>query len=231
MDILIPLTPINLERYTTIGIEDRDLALEKWFASTTKIPYARRSDKTKAFMHRVIFERIIDRPLDSNEFIDHIDNNSLNNRRSNLRLATPYQNQLNKFGRGISQYRGVSFSKKYGKWAVQIHYDDISTYLGLYDDEILAAQIYDAAARLYLDDFVKLNFPNKKINLLDFGILINEKTNRPYKPRKRNKSGHPKIELLPTGSYRVRVSANGQLVPLGTFKTLEEAENKLSSFS
>lgn len=229
MDILIPLTPLNLNKYAIVGIEDFDLANEKWFTLDRSL-YARRSDRSKAFMHRIIFGRILNRPLENHEHVDHIDNNSLNNKRSNLRLATAYQNQLNKKGRGTSQFRGVSYDKESGKWAVQIHYDDISTYLGSYDNEILAAQIYDAAARLYLDKFVKLNFPDTSLNLLDFGIMINEKTNRPYKPKKINESGFSGIELLPNKTYRVRISADNKYVPLGTFKNLEQVIKTLEDY-
>lgn len=54
--------------------------------------------------------------------VDHIDNNSLNNRIENLRGASKSENCWNQ---GVSLtntsgYKGVSFSKAAGKWRVQV---------------------------------------------------------------------------------------------------------------
>lgn len=222
MDILIPVTPIELGRFAIVGIEDFDLANEKWFTYKNSL-YARRSDKTKAFMHRTIYERVINRSLEKIEFIDHIDGDGLNNKRSNLRIATSHQNHLNQHGRGTSQFRGVSYDNDTGKWAVQIHYDDLSSHLGLYNDEIIAAQVYDAAARQFLDiNFVKLNFPNQIFNLADFDISIDTQTNRPRVKSRLSQVGYRGVEFI-SNRYRARISVNGKNIHLGLYKTPLEA--------
>lgn len=225
MDILIPLTPIELKKYAIIGIEDRDLALLYWHCANGD-KYARcSSSRKKGFMHRFIMERIIDRPLTKGEYVDHIDRNGLNNKRDNLRLATSIQNSFNKCGWGTSKFRGVSFDIDTEKWAVQIHFNNKSTHLGLYNDETTAAQVYDAAAKKYLDaEFVKFNFPDQIFNLSDFGISINEKTGRPKIFPRISKSGFVGVELLPSGKYRARISIKNRQVHLGIFDTPEEAE-------
>lgn len=221
--IMVRLTPIELNKYVIIDIEDSDLAFKKWYTSKISL-YARRSDRTKAYMHRIILERVINRPLESHEYVDHIDGNGLNNRRFNLRIATSHQNQLNKFGRGTSQFRGVSYNKD-NKWTVQIHYDDLSSHLGVYDDEVTAAQVYDAAAREYLDTkFVKFNFPNQTFKLSDFGITKDPKTGRPKVELVKSQTGYRGVEFSPlTGKYATKIRFNNVSFRQGLYDTPEEA--------
>jgi hypothetical protein len=68
------------------------------------------------------------------EFIDHIDNNRLNNKIENLRQATKQQNawnrQINKNNK--SGVKGVSWCKLTKKWKVQGRVDKKVVYLGVY---------------------------------------------------------------------------------------------------
>lgn len=96
--------------YVTIIDEiDSDLAALKWYATTINngYPYAMRV--TKQRLHRVILSRMLGRELLPTEFVDHINHDTLDNRRENLRLATIHQNMQN---RGMSTnntsgYKGV----------------------------------------------------------------------------------------------------------------------------
>lgn len=91
--------------------------------------------------------------------VDHRDGDGLNNRRSNLRVATRTQNQRNKIGkRGTSsRFKGVGWHKDAGKWAAFIE----KRHLGLFTDEEAAARAYDEAARAIFGDFARLNFPHE----------------------------------------------------------------------
>ncbi len=99
--------------YTTIIDEiDGDLAALKWYAATVNkgYPYAVRAEKQVAVrMHRVILSRILDRELLSSELVDHINRDTLDNRRENLRLATVNQNMQNRdaSAKNTSGYKGV----------------------------------------------------------------------------------------------------------------------------
>ncbi len=96
-------------------------------------------------------------------FVDHIDGNSQNNRRSNLRICTPAQNLQNQRPKGgTSRYKGVYFHKKDNKWMAKIGFNGKNTYLGLFEDEILAARAYDKKAKELFGEFAYLNFPNLK---------------------------------------------------------------------
>lgn len=85
---------------------------------------------------------IIGRPPDG-LVVDHIDGQPLNNRRSNLRLATPAMNSRN----GVSA-RGVYWHKVRGKWYSKIQVGVGNTvFLGYFDDEHEARRVYCEAKR------------------------------------------------------------------------------------
>jgi len=97
-------------------------------------------------MHR----EIIDAPSEMK--VDHIDNNGLNNRRSNLRLATVTQNNANTGLRrnNKSGHKGVFWNRQMKKWQAQIRFENKCFHLGYFTDVGLAAEAYaDAAQRLF----------------------------------------------------------------------------------
>jgi len=130
-----------------------------------------------------------------NKFVDHVNGNPLDNRRSNLRLATPAENAqnlptLNKIG--ASQYRGVTKSPTKDKWIANGGLNGRSYYLGTFDTEIEAAR-YAAAWRRthythtrpedeelakHFTDPIPLNpksgklKPRVKVNKLSYGVYI-----------------------------------------------------------
>jgi len=92
--------------------------------------------------------------------VDHRNNDGLDNRRANLRLATHTQNQWNKrkIKNASSQFMGVSFHKKLRNWAAYINMAGKKIHLGYFDSEIEAAKTYDEAAKKYRGEFARLNF-------------------------------------------------------------------------
>jgi hypothetical protein len=121
------------------------------------------NEKTKIIrMHREIMQ------APAGLFVDHRNNNGLDNRRSNLRPATHSQNMQNRGKRknAGSIFMGVSFDKWTGKWKARIRSDGKKMYLGRFDIEIDAAKAYDEAARKYHKEFARLNFPNEQSTLL-----------------------------------------------------------------
>jgi hypothetical protein len=107
------------------------------------------------YLHRFI----MDAPSDM--LVDHKDPSAtLDNRKSNLRLATTHENQHNQrpqIGRG-SRFKGVSWFKPTSKWQVHIRVNGKQKNLGLYSSETDAARAYDARALELFGEFAHLNF-------------------------------------------------------------------------
>ena len=94
-------------------------------------------------------------------YIDHINHNTLDNRKTNLRFATPAQNTRNaRYPKKntSSKYRGVWFNKQTKKWRSQISINRKRKQIGYFKNEIDAAKAYDQAAKKYYQDFAVLNF-------------------------------------------------------------------------
>lgn len=85
--------------------------------------------------------------------VDHINHNTLDNRRSNLRLCTPAQNSQNRKGayrNSKSGIRGVSWYAPSGKWraTIMVNYKQIS--LGYYDNIEEAAKAAEIGRQRYM---------------------------------------------------------------------------------
>ncbi len=88
--------------------------------------------------------------------IDHKNQNSLDNRIENLRLATRGQNNAN--GRHLKGiYRGVV--KSAGRFVAQIRKDGAYHYLGRFHCPIEAATAYDKKAIELFGEYARPNFP------------------------------------------------------------------------
>jgi len=95
------------------------------------------------------------------EGIDHINHDGLDNRRSNLRIATATQNAQNSRKRKgtSSKYKGVYWDKQMSSYRARITVEGKHEHLGLFKDEEAAARAYDAAATIYFGERSLLNFP------------------------------------------------------------------------
>lgn len=105
--------------------------------------------------------------------VDHIDRNSLNNLKSNLRVCTQQQNLWNvNDGYGTSRYKGVHLVKRKTAlnkcWLSRIRTKDGRKYIGYYESEEEAAIAYDLRALTEHGEFACFNFPELKEKYLGY---------------------------------------------------------------
>lgn len=95
------------------------------------------------------------------QFVDHINGNTLDNRRMNLRVCTNAENIRNMLPHdgGTSKFKGVYWLEARGKWRAQIMHDYKKLNLGNYESEEEAGRAYDQAAIRLFGQFARLNFP------------------------------------------------------------------------
>lgn len=140
-----------------------------WVKGGTSAGHAVRTNKNgSTSLHRVILGLRGSRP-----FVDHRDNNGLDCRRSNLRIASRQQNSVNrgKFsgrtGRVFtSRYKGVVDRSRHlapgaHPWLARIRIDGHLVNLGRFATELEAARAYDVAALQHFGEFARPNFPTE----------------------------------------------------------------------
>jgi len=156
--------PLTQNKIALVDDEDYERVTQyKWHARKQgNTYYAMRNidKKSKQYMHRFILN------ISDDKFVDHKDHNGLNNQKyvneqqGNIRKVNHQQNGYNKQKRErtSSQYKGVTWNKNRKKWQAQIEINNNCIYLGLFNDEIAAALVYDKAAIIHFGEYANLNF-------------------------------------------------------------------------
>jgi hypothetical protein len=106
--------------------------------------------------HKVLMHQMIMQTKDGYT-VDHINQDSLDNRCSNLRYATASQQMANRTQINSSEYRGSYFHKRLRKWQAQIRVNGTCLTLGTFDNALDAARAYNKAAAKHFGEFAVLN--------------------------------------------------------------------------
>lgn len=90
-------------------------------------------------------------------FVDHINGNGLDNRRSNLRICTHAENMRNRktHSNNKSGYKGVYFDKDGSRWRAQIRAEGKKHSLGSFDTPEKAYEAYLSASKELHGEFAR----------------------------------------------------------------------------
>ena len=151
--------PLTKGQVAIVDAEDYALAVSrKWtaFGDRPTRYYARTGGKNGIAMHRMLMG--VDRG--DKRVVDHINGDTLDNRKSNLRICLQRDNVCNRRidGDSTSGYKGVTFSKRVngkGKWQAQIAFGGRKRHLGYFPDPQAAHEAYCSAARELHGEFAR----------------------------------------------------------------------------
>jgi hypothetical protein len=99
------------------------------------------------YLHKLI--------MDSPDYqVDHINHNLLDNRKSNLRLATRSQNMMNRrFSNSKSKVTGVGWYSKKNAWRVRITINNKTIFGGLFKDLQEAIKVRKSLEEKYFKEY------------------------------------------------------------------------------
>lgn len=154
--------PLTRNATTIVDDEDYDRLMEhSWALNPEGRGYAvrkgskRRGEPRTVQMHKEILE------VPEGVQVDHINGNSLDNRKVNLRPASVQQNAFNRKKPNVvctSKYKGVFRRKNKKTWTARIKYNDRHVELGGgYPTEEYAAAAYNFASRIFFGKYRREN--------------------------------------------------------------------------
>ena len=102
----------------------------------------------------ILLHRLITNCPD-NMCVDHIDRNPLNNRKNNLRICTPQENNFNKglIKTNTSGATGVSWCNRESKWRARIQINSKEIHLGMFENKKDAIEARKRAEIKYFGEY------------------------------------------------------------------------------
>lgn len=126
---------------TKVDKENIDLLEKhKWFIKSNGYVTAKIDGKF-VLLHRLIMK------AKKGEYVDHLNHDKLDNRKSNLRICTQSENMHN--ARYKSKYPGVVWNKQNKNWNLRLRINGKKTHLGTFADIDTAAKAREDALSKY----------------------------------------------------------------------------------
>lgn len=150
--------PISLTEFAIVDAENQSLVSPHRWHMTRRCKskgYAATNYKCDGIVNTLLMHRMIMGVTDPKVFIDHSNGNTLDNRLSNLRIATNHQNGANRTlnKNNKSGYKGMHWNKNRNKWHGEIRVNGKLIFLGYFDDPKIAHEAYCEAAKKHFGEF------------------------------------------------------------------------------
>lgn len=109
-----------------------------------RIGLSKQNKQKHIYIHQLVAMAFLNHKPDGTQklVVDHINNNKLDNRLENLQVITNRENSRRVQGSYTSNYKGVSWDKSKNKWVAQIQINGKRCFLGRFDNELEASQVY-----------------------------------------------------------------------------------------
>lgn len=225
MEIIINSPKYGIFKIQVDSEDFEELNKHHWTITKNKNFYAVRdqwaNNKAKRlYMHR----QVMGYP---EGMVDHRDCDTLNNRKSNLRIVSSSDSQKNRRAQSnsINGHKGVHYYKAYHKYSAQLGLNYKCIFGGYYDTIIEAAYVYNQLAKKYYGEYAQLNvFSEDEQRQLDNLLKAGFKIKETKKYEKKYFRGVSKAVKPPNGRpYTANVMVNRVKYNLGYFATEIEA--------
>jgi hypothetical protein len=143
----------DYEKYKNLSLCVVQKELGRFYAiHPILIPREQRISKAKT-RHGYIHREIMGCYKGDGKIVDHINGNTLDNRRCNLRFVTPSQHAQNICGFSKDHPKGVCFDKSRNKWKAEIRVNKKRIHIGRYETQQEALEAYKEASFKYHGDY------------------------------------------------------------------------------
>ncbi len=157
-DSKMKLIPLTQGKFAIVDDEDYE-RLSQWKWQVRRLTYGgfaavrTRQSTEKDGPQSIHMSRVITK-APAGLVVDHINHDTLDNRKCNLRICTTSQNAYNRKPYGASsKYKGVSMPLNSKKWMARISIKGKQHILGTFETEESAAEAYKVAAKEFHGEY------------------------------------------------------------------------------
>ena len=196
-------------------VDDKDfqeVSMYSWYL--LKGGYAARTGSRPGEPHTILLHHVVT-DTDYKYIVDHINGNSLDNQKGNLRAVTIQQNNFNRAkckNKKSSKYKGVCWSKHKNLWVASIKINKKSIRLGYFNFEIDAATAYNEKAKVLFGEYARLNNAPSNSEWWKKRVFI-----------KSNSTNYRGVSEQKTGRWQARITVDKKRLSIGYYNSSIEA--------